>query len=69
MEVLDVFKQKQVIKKVKIKHIWLSSIDILGSKTQQVETFPRSKLSEQVSEVRKIQNGDTRKHTTLLANR
>ena len=39
----------------------------LGFQTQQMETYPISELTEQISEVRKIQNGDTRKNKDLLS--
>ena len=32
----------------------------LGSETQQMETYPRSELTEQISDIREIQNGSTR---------
>ena len=42
----------------------------LVSQTQkQVETYPRSELTEQISEVRKIYNGDTREYKDLPSGR
>ena len=34
---------------------------------QQVETYPRSELTEQISEIREIRNGDSREHKDFLA--
>ena len=43
---------------------------VLGSKTQQiVETYVKSELTEQIYDVGKIQNGDTRKYKKFVANR
>ena len=54
----------------KIRHFWLSSADCSGSKTkQQMKTYPRSELTEQLSEIREIKNGDTKKLKDSLANR
>ena len=41
-----------------------------GSQTgQQVETHPGSEYTKQISEVREINNGHTRKHKDILADR
>ena len=42
----------------------------LGFKPQQqMEIFSRSELTEQISEIRNLQNGDTRKHKDFLVER
>ena len=41
----------------------------LGFKTQQMETYPRSELIEQISEIRDFQNGDTREYKDFLTER
>ena len=57
------------------KHVHKSSISdllqltVFDSQTQQqMKTQPRFELTKQISEVRKIQNGDPRKYKDLLAN-
>ena len=67
-EVLHVLMQKQAKEKVKIKHLCHSSIDFHWFQ-KQVETYPRPERTEQISEVRKVQNGETRKCKYFLANR
>ena len=58
MEPLHALIQKNAVEKA------------FSSKTQQqLETYPRSELTEQISEIREIQNGDTRKHKDFHAER
>ena len=43
--------------------------NLLGSKTQQAEAYPRPELTKQISKIRDFHNGDPREHKDLLANR
>ena len=72
MEALHALMLKNTVEKVKKSDIsGFLQQTFLGSKTQQMETYSRSELTEQicVSEVREIQNEDTREHKDFLADR
>ena len=63
MEAVHALTHKNVVEKVKILEQ-----TFLGSKTQQqVETYPRSEFTKQISKNREIQNGDTREYKDFLA--
>ena len=42
---------------------------VFGSQSQQVEAYPRSEFTEQISDVREIQKGNTRKHRQFCEDR
>ena len=66
MEALHALIKKNVIEKVQNQ----TSLAFLASEIQQqIETYHRSELTEQISEIREIQNGDTRAYKDLLAER
>ena len=71
MEALHALMQKQATEKVKKSSIpGFIQPTFPASKTQQqVGSYPRSECTEHISEVRKPQNGDTRKNWNFLANR
>ena len=71
MEALHALAQRNAVEKDQNMDIsGFLQETFLGPKTQQeVETYPRSGLIEQISDIRDFQNGDTREHKDFLAER
>ena len=71
MEALHALIQKNAVEKVQNQtSLAFFKQTFLGPKTrQQMETHTRSELTKQVSEIREIQNGDSREYKNFLAGR
>ena len=70
MEALHALIQKNAAEKVNNQTSGFLQQTFLGSKTQpQMQTYSKSEFTECISEIRNLQNGDTREHKDFLAER